>query len=198
MDWNETKSILMEIEQLFSRDDDIRDIEDIHKMNQEIEVQRSHQLQDFKDLIKKYTATVVAKEHEILAPAANVHSKKIEKLQVEKENLLQTESQVSNAVNSKTEEISKLASKAVELQEKTKECTLDEHMTESRTSYALSLYSKVSNISWDYDAAPGHLAGCFGNDETMEFVNFDFDMSTMSSYDLANSLWDMIGSEASC
>lgn len=52
-DWNETKSILVEIEQLFARDDDIRDIEDVNKMTSEIEIQRNHHIKEFKELIKR-------------------------------------------------------------------------------------------------------------------------------------------------
>lgn len=33
-------------------------------------------------------------------------------------------------------------------------------MADSRTAYAISLYSKISNINWDYQAPPGHLVGC--------------------------------------
>lgn len=52
MDWNETKSILLEVEQLFNRDDDLRDILDIKKMQQEVENHYSNSLKDAKDIIK--------------------------------------------------------------------------------------------------------------------------------------------------
>lgn len=32
----------------------------------------------------------------------------------------------------------------------------------------------------------------FGNETTKEFRDFDFDTRTTSSFDIANSLWDMI------
>lgn len=53
LDWNETKSILHELESLFSRNDDIQDIEDIKKMSSEIEYQRSQHIRDAKDTIKR-------------------------------------------------------------------------------------------------------------------------------------------------
>lgn len=52
-DWSDTKSILLELEQLFKRDDDVRDIEDIRKMALEIEFQRSQHTQDLKSIIKR-------------------------------------------------------------------------------------------------------------------------------------------------
>jgi hypothetical protein len=52
-DWSETKSILLELEQLFKRDDDVRDIEDIKKMATEIEFQRTQHTRDLKAIIKR-------------------------------------------------------------------------------------------------------------------------------------------------
>jgi hypothetical protein len=63
---------------------------------------------------------------------------------------------------SKLQDISKVAQQTLALQEQTEDLSLSDSMTESRTSYALSLYCKISNISWDYAATGkgGHLAGC--------------------------------------
>ena len=52
-DWSDTKSILLELEQLFKRDDDVRDIEDIKKMAAEIEQQRRQHTRDLKSVIKR-------------------------------------------------------------------------------------------------------------------------------------------------
>lgn len=52
-DWSETKSILLELEQLFKRDDDVHDIEDIKKMATEIEFQRTQHTKDLKTIIKR-------------------------------------------------------------------------------------------------------------------------------------------------
>ncbi len=69
LDWNDTKSVLQELEILFSRNDDIQDIEDVKKMAVEIEYQRSQILRDAKEAIKQYTSVVTQKESEILAPS---------------------------------------------------------------------------------------------------------------------------------
>ena len=52
LDWPETKMILLEVEQLFSRDDDIKDINDIQKMQHEIDTYCANSLKDAKELIK--------------------------------------------------------------------------------------------------------------------------------------------------
>ena len=51
-EFKETNVILHELEQLFSRDDDIRDILDIKKMHREIEVQCNAHLKDTKEVIR--------------------------------------------------------------------------------------------------------------------------------------------------
>ena len=51
-DFSNTKIILHELEQLFNRDDDIKDILDIKKMQTEIELHSAARLKDAKQLIK--------------------------------------------------------------------------------------------------------------------------------------------------
>jgi len=53
VNWSETKAILSEVEQLFLRDDDVQDIQDIKKMGKEIELHCSNTVKDAKDLIKR-------------------------------------------------------------------------------------------------------------------------------------------------
>ena len=78
VDWAETKTILAELEQLFNRDDDVRDIDDIKKMSREIGLHYKHTVKDFKELIKgiadtlwhhpnvlEFTKQVAAKEQDI-------------------------------------------------------------------------------------------------------------------------------------
>ena len=53
-----------------------------------------------------------------------------------------------------------MAAQALALREKGAEYTLSSQIADSRTAYALSLYAKISNITWDYEAPPGKIAGC--------------------------------------
>jgi hypothetical protein len=50
--WSEAKTILQEVEHLFKRDDDVRDVRDIQKMQKEIDSYCSNNLKDAKELIK--------------------------------------------------------------------------------------------------------------------------------------------------
>jgi hypothetical protein len=51
-EWEETKIILHELEQLFHREDDIKDILDIKKMEKEILSQCSNRVGDVREIIK--------------------------------------------------------------------------------------------------------------------------------------------------
>ena len=53
VDWSEAKAILLEVESLFNRDDDVRDVQDIKKMANEIEAHCSNNLKDAKEIIKR-------------------------------------------------------------------------------------------------------------------------------------------------
>jgi hypothetical protein len=53
-----------------------------------------------------------------------------------------------------------MAAQTLALREKGSEYTLSSQISDSRTAYALSLYAKISNITWDYEAPSGKIAGC--------------------------------------
>lgn len=67
--------------------------------------------------------------------------------------------QIQKAIETKKMSISKLTELQKGLREKNDEFTLNTSIQDSRTAYAISLYSKISNITWDYKAPQGHLVG---------------------------------------
>lgn len=191
--WAETKAILLEVEQLFNRDDDIRDIHDVQKMVREVEMHGANKLKDSKEIIKIMTSQVAAKEAEIMAPSQEAHSIKLEKYIADKENVHAQLESLRSLLDSKRENISKMALTAVQLREKSDELTATTLQADTRTSYALSLYTKVSNITWNYSVPAGKLAGSIGMENTKEVRPFCIDTRAMTSYEVANKLWDMIG-----
>ena len=52
-DFKSTRAILTEVEQLFTREDDLRDIDDIHKMSKEIDAYYQANIRNAKELIKR-------------------------------------------------------------------------------------------------------------------------------------------------
>jgi hypothetical protein len=85
---------------------------------------------------------------------------KLEKLISEREVVGIHLQNIRQATDNKRENISKMAAQALALREKGAEYTLSSQIADSRTAYALSLYAKISNITWDYQATPGKIAGC--------------------------------------
>ena len=138
------------------------------------------------------TSAVSAKEAEVLAPSETVHASHLEKFVRDKENANSQVEVLRDALDSKRETISKLAKSVLSLKEKAAELEAASSLGDSRTAYALSLYAKISNITWEYNAATGKLAGCVGNDRTKEFQNFSIDTRSKTSFEVANMLWAKI------
>jgi hypothetical protein len=78
----------------------------------------------------------------------------------EKENVYTQCENIRQMTDAKRELISKMAAQALSIREKAAEYTVSSQIADSRTAYALSLYAKISNITWDYSAPSGKLAGC--------------------------------------
>jgi hypothetical protein len=77
-----------------------------------------------------------------------------------KENVaVQIDSLLSD-IDSKKQHIAKMASTALGLRERANEFTISNEMADSRTAYAISLYNKISGITWDHKTEVGVLKGC--------------------------------------
>ena len=53
-----------------------------------------------------------------------------------------------------------MAATAASLKDRAAEFSMSTDMADSRTAYAISLYAKISNITWDYSINNGKLGGC--------------------------------------
>jgi len=105
------------------------------------------------------TSEVSAKESEIKAPSQSDHAANLKRIS-NKENLLQQIDTISRNIDTKRQNIAKMSTTTFSLKERGGEFNLSTEMADSRTAYAISLYAKISNISWDYKSASGHLTGC--------------------------------------
>jgi hypothetical protein len=124
--------------------------------------------------------------------------------------------QAIRTIELKKSNIQKTNNMTQSLKERSEEYTLSHHITDSRTAYALSLYSKISNITWDYDKClDGKLSGCkqfylslhpmkltlsafhsligIGNDAKKTLNNFELETKDLNAFEIANELWDIIG-----
>lgn len=116
----------------------------------------------------------------------------LEKFIRDKENVSAQLEATRSALDAKREAIAKLAKTALQLRDKASELEATGALGDSRTAYALSLYAKISNVTWDYSAPSGKLAGCVGNDRTHELHSFSIDTRSKTSFEVANTLWDRI------
>ena len=124
-------------------------------------------------LTKSCLCTVLAeqvaeKEAEIKAPTQAEHLAKIKSL-TNKENLIQQTESISRNIDIKRQNITKMAATAINLKERAAEFNISTDMADSRTAYAISLYAKISNITWDYSLPEGKLGGCKCNANLFSF-----------------------------
>ena len=89
-----------------------------------------------------------------------MHATTLQQLHKEKENVLTSIENTKAIILAKQDSITKIHNKAQILHEKGEEFSRQNQSEDTKTTYALSLYSKISNISWDYDSPNGHLTGC--------------------------------------
>jgi hypothetical protein len=127
----------------------------------------------------------------------------------DKENYSSQIEELSRNLELKKTQISQLSQMNNSLIERTQEFSLSNHISDSRTAYALSLYSKISNITWNYDASnssEGRFVGYISNDQKKELREFDLDLvehmssgkagemltKELAEFELTNKMWDMI------
>jgi predicted nucleic acid-binding Zn-ribbon protein len=105
------------------------------------------------------TNRVSVKEAEVIAPTEAVHSMELDKVIAEKENVNKHIESLRQNIDQKREKVYSLASNSIQLREKMASMSASSQVSDARTSYALSLYGKISNIAWDYSSPRGRLSG---------------------------------------
>ncbi len=99
------------------------------------------------------------KEADIKAPTQAEHIANLKSIS-NKENLIQQTESISKNIDIKRQNISKMSATAISLKERAAEFNISTDMADSRTAYAISLYAKISNITWDYSITDGKMGGC--------------------------------------
>ena len=84
---------------------------------------------------------------------------KVEKYLNEKENINTQLEKLRGDINKKREATMNIAAECLQVKQQVVECSEKNTVSETRTSYALSLYKKISGISWDYVDSPVKLSG---------------------------------------
>mmetsp|Transcript_25198 Transcript_25198/g.27503 ORF Transcript_25198/g.27503 Transcript_25198/m.27503 type:complete len:207 (+) Transcript_25198:43-663(+) len=192
-EWKELKSVLKEVEAIFT-ENDLKEIIEINHLQQQYQTLAKNRIKDAKEIIKEMSATISKKEQEIVAPTNAQHVAAIKKLS-EKENYSNQIQDLTQIIEMKKLQINKIQAMNGSLQDRTKEYTVGNTMVDSRTAYALSLYSKISNLSFDYQESnltEGKLVGYAGNENKKELKKFELNLNEMSDFSVANRLWEII------
>ena len=78
---------------------------------------------------------------------------------MEKENVSKQIETLRQQIDMKRETVFNLASSSLTLKEKMATMSSNSQLSDARTAYALTLYGKISNITWDYTTPRGKLGG---------------------------------------
>eukprot|EP00607_Mallomonas_marina_P005137 CAMPEP_0182429294 /NCGR_PEP_ID=MMETSP1167-20130531/25663_1 /TAXON_ID=2988 /ORGANISM="Mallomonas Sp, Strain CCMP3275" /LENGTH=172 /DNA_ID=CAMNT_0024612729 /DNA_START=171 /DNA_END=689 /DNA_ORIENTATION=+ len=163
-------------------------------MSKEVEHHCSNSIKDAKDLIKQLTSRLVLKEQENLAPSEAEFADRVHKLGVENATIASDIDDLCAVIENKNKNIIRLQTEIIACSKE--EITLPPvlQQEDSRTTYALSLYSKISNISWNYTESNGILEGYVGSDQSQQVTPFQIDTQSLTDFETANQLWNLIGS----
>lgn len=121
-----------------------------------------------------------------------MHASNLESFVNEKENIDGQIEKLHQQMDMRRESIATLALNSLNYRNKANDFAATIAKQDTRTAYALSLYTKISNITWDYSATNGKLAGTIGNDSSKSLQPFSIDTRSITSFELANNLWEMI------
>lgn len=194
-EWKELKSVLKEVEAIFT-ENDLKEIIEINHLQQQYQTLAKNRIKDAKEIIKggQYNRGFMNVIYHIFTRDECDHFKErarnrstdecnrqlfalsflttvllqaqhvaaIKKLS-EKENYSNQIQDLTQIIEMKKLQINKIQAMNGSLQDRTKEYTVGNTMVDSRTAYALSLYSKISNLSFDYQESnltEGKLVGC--------------------------------------
>jgi chromosome segregation ATPase len=161
MEWVETKTVIREVQQLYSREDDLRDIAEIQRMAWDLDVYFQNSKRSAREVMKEMLNRVTAKEMEITSgkPSTSEHNERLRAFQSQKGVLMQEINQYQAEIESSNESMRQLAEESSQLKEKITHYEEECAQQDNRTAYAVSLYSKITNINWDYSQPQGYLAG---------------------------------------
>lgn len=198
-DFKETKTILKELESLFSREDIQYDIDDINKMSREINDQTQNIISNNHFHIKQCTAELTQKESEIMAPSQASHAAKVAQKTHDKENVSQQSRKTQDTVAAKQASILAMQEQIKKLDGAIAAINAESATADKRAEYSLHLYNKIANITWDYSAAAGptSLSGYIASDKAQAFRKFAFEAArpeSAAAVDVTNQTWALIES----
>jgi len=198
LSWEETKSIVSEVEELFKLEQDLPVIREVRKLTNELQELLKNREQSAMDAINALTEQVNQKESELekaVPLSSKRHQSTLSELEREKQIIEMNINSMKDMNDNKEksikfyeEELENVNQQILEL----KENRIDEVPSLKNT---LSLLCAGTGIKWIFDEIDSHpylLQGYATIDETQTVKRINVDCRDHTPYDLANHLWDLI------
>mmetsp|Transcript_11866 Transcript_11866/g.15524 ORF Transcript_11866/g.15524 Transcript_11866/m.15524 type:complete len:207 (-) Transcript_11866:158-778(-) len=190
LNWPDTKSIVFELESLFSQKDDQDDIKEIFRLKKDLENRSREKISVAKQIIQKMSKDIEQKELELMRPEEDAHRAQVS-------SVTQDQDQVRLKISKKKARLEQLRGQIAQMEREQEELTEMErqnaakHMEEiPRLKHEISLYAHVTHLKWDYNS--DKLSGVIAAPDSEEVRHFEFDPSQMSKFEIANRIWDAI------
>lgn len=156
----------------------------------EIQEERSLQLESVKSTIKALSKILADKEEEEKASRITESLNGVETLQVERDATVKHIEKLEVDVKVFEEKITGKENEIKELMEKASEVKTNRVEILPQTKYNFSLYTNVSHIRWDYECDEDQVKGFIAN--LNDVKPFCISKSEKSKFDIVNSLWDLL------
>ncbi len=108
MEWSETKTVIREVQQLFSREDDLRDISEIQRMTWDLDLYFQNSKRGAREIIKELVSSVSRKEAAMSSShktSTASHTERLKAYQEQKGAIAQEINQYQAEIEASTEQI---------------------------------------------------------------------------------------------
>lgn len=196
MSWEETRSIMAEVQELFAGREDMNTVEEIRALQKEMKEAVQSREASAAACIRGLTAEVGVAQAVVDAFPAARDASKAQKaaLEGEKEQVSEVLASLTTDIAEARQNVECMEAERIDVEEKAKGVEHASSEQAPRVLHALSLYANITGIRWKYeDDENSHLIRGFvslpSKDEVREF---SLDCNKESTFKVANTIWDMI------
>uniref|UniRef100_A0A7S3PP82 Kinetochore protein Spc24 n=1 Tax=Aplanochytrium stocchinoi TaxID=215587 RepID=A0A7S3PP82_9STRA len=191
-DWEETKTILQDLEELYQQNQDAERVGECIQLRDSITATYSEATDSVQDLIRNFSkeVDVLKQKAEELAgqPSSNPE---IEELKSKIKQCGERYTEQQHHEKDIEAEVEALEKKMESLQLEQEELEKKAAASVPLMQHLLSLYANITKIKWDFSSES--VAGVVSDAEGKGVVRqFDYSLENHTSFELANNIWDVI------
>lgn len=193
LNWDETKSIMTELETLFKSTEEVKQIAELPRLLATMKETSQGHVQTAKELIKNMTRRIDDTEDQLVPPLTE--SEQAGELDMLKKNQSQASTQIDNLtqeIGIYTNEIQELTLRRESLENEMGKLNVETVTELPRLQHSLMLYSNITGIQWDHSKR-NVIAGVVGDSQKVR--EFEFDPMKYSKFEIAEELWSVIDPE---